>query len=202
MSDDTRDTDASANKIVPKAPCDKHHKLYDKGKQRLVFKHRFDQRPAIVGEQTKRQICKLVAQGMYMKDVVRQEGIPPQHVIYDMIWRDPEFKQMYKAARMAAAEVWADKLRELASEASDLHGVPEKKSLAHVQAIRLQVDTDKWLLSKMLREEFGDDLSPKGGGGTATMLEIIKAVALLARTPAEPKPVMARVIVPEIEDSK
>lgn len=137
-----------------------------------------------------------------MKKICEGEGIPPKHVIYDLLWRDPEFEAMYRKARLAAAEVWANELRELAEEAKNLSSIPEKKSMAHVQAIRLQVDTDKWLLSKMLRGQYGDDLPAEDGKSANTMLEIIKAVAQLAR-PSEPKTVQARVIdVPAIEDKK
>lgn len=184
-------------KSVPQAPGSVHKKV----KGRLVFDRKFDQNTPLIRSTVKREICKLISRGLTMDKICEVEGIPPKHIIYDLIWRDAEFEKMYRAARLSAAEVWANEIRENAAKAANLDSVAEKKSMAHVQAIRLQVDTDKWLLSKMLRAQYGDDLPAEDGKSANTMLEIIKAVAQLARTPAaEPRPVRGRVVVPELEN--
>ena len=170
---------------------------------RKKFMARFDQHAPVIGIAVQREICRRVAAGESMKVIEAVEGIPAKHQIYDLIWRDPNFKRMYKDARMAQMLILAEELREVAAEAKNLKNVAEKKAMAHVQAIRLQVDTDKWLLSKLLKDEYGDDLPPAGGNRDAmsSVLDIIREVSKLARE--EPKPVVkARVVVPAIEDTK
>ena len=133
-----------------------------------------------------------------MKQIESDERMPRRQHIYHLLWRDAEFKRMYHDARAARAAVRAEELSELAAKAADLGGLDAKKSMAHVQAIRLQVDTDKWLLSKILPREYGDELPDKGDkrSQVGDVLEIVRAVAQLARD----KPLRAEVVIPTIQD--
>lgn len=168
---------------------------------RQVFNKRFDQHAPLISLGVQREICRLLATGKTVKEIVEVEGIPSRDQIYNLMWRDPVFKRMYKDARICRAEVWAEELREKAAEGKNLDDIPEKKAMAYVQAIRNIVDTDKWLLSKILREEYGDDLpvgDPRRGNAIGDVLQVIKEVQKLARAEAPIKTAKATV-VPELQ---
>lgn len=162
---------------------------------------RFDQHAPIVSLSVQREICRLVAMGKTLKQVTRVDGIPTKAQIYGLMWRDPAFKRMYKDARLARAEVWAEEMREEAAKAKNLKGIPEKKAMAHVQACRLVVDTDKWLLSKILADEYGDELpDQRRGKAVGDFLEVIRGVNKLARDDPQPKTVKATVVIPTLHE--
>lgn len=165
----------------------------------MVYNKRFDQHAPLISLGVQREICRRLATGKTLKEICADADIPKEHHIYDLIWRDPAFKRMYKDARLARAEVWAEQLRELASEAKNLDGIAEKKSMAHVQAIRLQVDTDKWLLSKLLNEEYGDELPEKNRGG-ATAGDAVQLIREVIKLTREEKVAKATVITPELNE--
>jgi len=161
------------------------------------FVAKFDQHAPIIGIQVRREICKRIARGEKVRDICEVDGIPDRHHVYDLIWRDPDFKRMYYDARLARAEVWAEELRENAAEAARLDNIPEKKSMAHVQAIKLQVETDKWLLGKLLPQQYGENQVPTGEKAVGDVLAIIREVATLARSE---KPVRGEIVTPLLEN--
>lgn len=66
-----------------------------------------------------------------------------------------DFAAKYARAREMQAEFYADSLAELAKEADGLDG-------AGIAAKRLQVDTLKWIASKLLPKKYGDRLDASG----------------------------------------
>src|SRR5215469_3005336 len=67
----------------------------------------------------------------------------------------PDFAAKYARAREMQAEWYADSITELAKEADGLDG-------AGVAAKRLQIDTLKWIASKLLPKKYGDRLDVSG----------------------------------------
>jgi hypothetical protein len=177
-----------------------------KNERRLVFKKRFDQRVPLISEGVRREICRRRATGQSMKEITADPDLPNQDLIYDLMWRDESFKKMYKAARMAYTEKIAEELRDKAAEARDFKGDP-KGHMAHVQAVRLEVDTDKWLLSKLLAEEYGDELpNQQRGKAVSDLMSVIQSVAQLAwdnkPEPAKTEPAKAVVVESKLLEDK
>lgn len=72
-------------------------------------------------------------------------------------WYYPWFKSMYAEARKAQADNMAESLDDLSRQTNvlvDEHG-NRKVDNGHVQSLRLQVDTRKWLASKVLPKMYG-----------------------------------------------
>jgi hypothetical protein len=77
---------------------------------------------------------------------------------------DADFVERFARARRTGWVVRGEQLPELAQEARGTESMPE------VAAIKLQIDTEKWLLSRMLPDTFGDRLNLAGNvGGSATI---------------------------------
>jgi hypothetical protein len=91
------------------------------------------------------RICALLAEGLSLRKVCDQLGFT-QTFVFDWIHADPAFAKQYTCARERQTEVWMDQLVDLSDGAT-----PEN---AHVA--RLQVETRKWIASKMLPKKYGD----------------------------------------------
>ena len=85
---------------------------------------------------------------------------------------DETFPAQYAQARDDGHRVWFDEMIEIADEAGAL------ESGHQVQAARLQVDTRKWALSKMLPREFGDRIDVNQSGDVS-----IRVVTGIAASP-------------------
>ncbi len=90
-----------------------------------------------------------IANGMTMKDVAAQVGLPSRTVIWEWTLDVPEFAEAYARATEFKARGMFEDLPELADTATN----------ENAQAVRLQVDTRRWVLSKMLPRIYGDKIT-------------------------------------------
>lgn len=72
---------------------------------------------------------------------------------------DLELQRQYDIARDYGAEARFDELEEMAARA-----VHTLTSSAEIQARKLQIDTQRWIISKMLPKRFGDKIDLNHGG--------------------------------------
>ena len=159
--------------------------------RRPIYNARFDAVAPLISNSVKREILKRITRGHSMREIAEDPKLPKEHEIYDLIHRDPDFATAYRAARLARASVWAEEIREKARRAEDCQNMG-KEALAYVHAIRLQIDTDKWLLSRLLPAEYGEKQVDSPTERTVTgVLEVIKLVTGLVRE----KPVIEAQVV-------
>lgn len=90
------------------------------------------------------KICLHISEGKSLRSFCRADDAPDASTIFDWIHRHSEFAKQYARAREAQAEHWADELVELADDATD------------AQKARLQIDTRKWVASKLLPKKYGE----------------------------------------------
>ena len=92
--------------------------------------------------------------------------MPEAKSIYNWL-RDVDkewFLQHYMRAMSTRAELIAEEIIELSdTSVEDIEG-DDKSDGARVQARKLQVDTRKWVLSKMLPKKYGDKLDLTSDG--------------------------------------
>ena len=76
---------------------------------------------------------------------------------------DDSLLEEFYVAKRGLCQVMADEIIELADRPIEKEGMDLKYSMAQVHHRRLQVDTRKWLLSKVLPKMYGDriDLNSK-----------------------------------------
>jgi hypothetical protein len=117
-------------------------------------------RPSIYTPKLAKTICTRIAKGESVRAICRDEDMPDADTIYSWLLDETkkEFTEQYTQARAVQAELLFEELFELADESvSDIVG-DDKSDGARVQARKLQVDTRKWSLSKMLPKKYGDKL--------------------------------------------
>lgn len=95
-----------------------------------------------------------LADGKSLRAAAAAEGIGSD-VVHKWVRKNKDFAEAYKAAREVGYTLLADDLLEAVNRAHDVACDPECGA-QRVAACRLEVDTKKWLLAKMLPKVYGD----------------------------------------------
>ncbi len=94
-------------------------------------------------------VCYEIACGIPMREIAARHGLPDRATIFGWVLDVPEFATAYLRARELAAHGMADDLPALADTATG----------ENTQAVRLQVETRRWVLSRMLPRVYGDKIT-------------------------------------------
>lgn len=131
-------------------------------------------------------ILERLSAGESLQSICRDEGMPSEYSVRAWAIDDVDgFSTQYARARELQYEYHAERLIELA-DAERLSkrrvvradGSVEETELDHVDRSRLQIDTRKWLLSKLLPKKYGDKTTVDVNAqvsGSATYLAVIPA---------------------------
>ena len=124
------------------------------------------------------EVVNLMASGSAMSsnDACRMAGVPHSRF---MAWcgEDAELADRYARAREDLIERIANEVIELSD--ADVGLQPDgKKDWAAVQKHKLQVDTRKWLLSKLAPKKYGDKLELTGDPDRPLAIQKIERVVV------------------------
>lgn len=120
------------------------------------------------------EILELIAQGQPMTKICRRKDMPSYSVVLRWLSNglNPEFEKAYRLAREHQADTLTDEIMEDAERAEEtLKG--DRSDNARVQAVRLRIDTKKWVASKMKPQKYGDKLGVTGDGGGPLEIAIV-----------------------------
>ena len=130
------------------------------------------------GNQTKytselaQYICDEMAKGRSVRDVCREPGMPDQSTVNCWVIDDREgFASQYARARLAQMAMMETDLLEIVDQPPPTteSGASDSGWVAHQ---RLQVDTRKWLMSKIAPKKYGDKLDLQHTGSDGNPIEI------------------------------
>lgn len=126
-------------------------------------------RPTDYNQDIAATICQRLVDGESLRAICRDPSMPGFTTVFQWLGKHPEFANQYACARAEQADAKFDELEELAATAT-----PETASV-----VKLQVDTRKWVLSRMAPRKYGDKVEqtiqgPNGGPvETVTRIEIV-----------------------------
>jgi hypothetical protein len=103
-------------------------------------------RPSTYTEELAADICEKIALGNSVRAICREDDMPAISTVFLWLSKYPEFSEQYARAKEESAEFHADGMIEIADNAS----------LEEVQKARLQIDTRKWVASKLKPKKYGD----------------------------------------------
>ena len=98
------------------------------------------------------QICERIMNGESLRAIISSEGMPNRSSVHKWLAENKDFSDQYARAKDNQADTLADELIYIADNAED------------VQKARLQVDTRKWVASKLKPKKYGDKLDMTSGG--------------------------------------
>jgi len=107
------------------------------------------------------EMIKMVALGYSLRQIAAEPGFLHERKLKEKIAQDQELRERFLEAKRVAALFMADEIVELSDEAMerakyfDQDGNKRTDS-GGVQAVKLQVDSRKWLLVKLLPKVFGE----------------------------------------------
>lgn len=118
-----------------------------------------------------------IGEGEYLRTISQRMNIPSSTFL---LWIDEskELSEMYAQARVRGSIVRAEEMEEMAAGAV---GSPPEV----VSAVKLQIDTRKWLLAKFAKGMFGESSKVEHSGKIETTAPLDPAKALAAAQEAE-----------------
>jgi hypothetical protein len=117
------------------------------------------------------KICHELAKGRSLLSILRDDGMPERITLVNWLAANANFYAEYAHARDVGWDVFAEKIVERATD------VPPELS----QSRTLEVNTGKWLLSKLAARKYGDRIEVKNelSGPNGGPLQIMSLQALL-----------------------
>lgn len=105
-------------------------------------------RPSLYSKELAEKICDTIAsEKIGLRRIVEKyDFFPPTSVLNRWLCTIPEFAEQYARARVQQTEIFVNEIIDIADNST-----PE-----NVQCARLQVDSRKWLASKLQPKKYGD----------------------------------------------
>ncbi|QEL14773.1 hypothetical protein PX52LOC_01667 [Limnoglobus roseus] len=114
-----------------------------------------------------RMICGADDKPESLRSICRDDGMPRLGTVMRWLAKYPEFREQYRAAREAQAEVHHEEILEISDNCTDdvqtLLGNDDETTLGRINhsavaRAKLQVDTRKWIMSRMVPKKYGDKI--------------------------------------------
>jgi hypothetical protein len=112
-------------------------------------------RPSLYSPELADTICERISSGRSLNKITSDEDMPAARTVWRWLDENDEFRQKYARARELQAEYYADEMTDIADSAHD------RDSAA---AVRVRVDTRKWIASKLKPKKYGDKLDVEHSG--------------------------------------
>jgi len=120
-------------------------------------------------------ICERIADGESLRSICSDESMPCRSTVFRWLGLDKAFSDQYARAKEEQAELLADELVDIADEPPPLTAMGSTDSGA-VAAMRLRIDTRKWVASKLKPKKYGDkvqtEVSGPNGGPVESVLNV------------------------------
>ena len=156
-------------------------------------------RPSKYTKEIAEHICQQLSEGIPLREICRQDGMPAWRTIYDWMYRDEELAAAIAHARDLGYDALAEECLHIADnihigtrktfssgaeEGEDSMTVVEEDMLGHR---KLQIETRLKLLAKFNPKKYGDSVTHKGDAenplevGTTMLDAFVKRLELKAQ---------------------
>ena len=135
-------------------------------------------------------ICTQLAEGMSLREICRQEGMPNKSTVMRWLHSQAGFRDQYARAKEIGIEAIAEDILDIADDASNdwmerydkegnntgwqFNGEAARRS-------QIRIDSRKWLLSKLAPKKYGEKVEqtiqgPNGGPVAVSRIELVPMV--------------------------
>jgi len=137
-------------------------------------------RPTTYTKETAALICEGLSEGLSLRTVCKQEGMPALSTIFLWLREHKEFSEQYAIAKEESADAMVEDMLDIADNQVDqpllVDGIPFEmdgklimvKDAVSVNHAKLRVDTRKWAASKLKPKKYGEriqqEITGKDGG--------------------------------------
>lgn len=105
-------------------------------------------RPSDYNDDIAKLICSRMAAGKSIRQICQADDMPHVSTVFSWLSTNQLFAEQYTRARSSMLETWAETIVDLADNAED--------TSEGVNKARLQIDTRKWIMSKLLPRTYGE----------------------------------------------
>ena len=99
----------------------------------------------------KKKVLQSISEGKSLNEIQKTNGIPDSNIIYTWLNKDTQFKDNYVRAREEQALYYAEKIQDVIQVLKD----SDKPSREVTDIARLEIDSLKWIASKLLPKLYG-----------------------------------------------
>ena len=131
------------------------------------------------------KICNLLTEGKSLKSICDMKDMPDRTSVYSWLLQYPEFFNSYARARDIQADVLADTLIQEANDVESVIVGNDKSDNARVQAVRVKIDTLKWIASKLKPKKYGDKLELGGDQDNPITIELVSYANKMLKAPSK-----------------
>ena len=136
-------------------------------------------RPSIYSKDLTDRICIRLSLGESVRSICKDPEMPSQALIYQWLYRHPEFLEQYTRAREEQAETHADQIVDIADETPALLEVKDKEGnivdikldSAYIAWQKQRIDSRKWNASKQRPKKYGDRVTHGGDDESPVVVE-------------------------------
>lgn len=127
-----------------------------------VVSKKKDGRPSDYTVEISKEICLRISNGRSVSSVCRDADMPSRPTFYKWVADNEEFLNRYREAVKQRAEYHFDEMLDIADEVG--------AEAAEIAKAKLQIDTRKWILSRMDATKYGDkmEVDNKSSDGSMT----------------------------------
>lgn len=133
-------------------------------------------RPSTYNLDIVNEICSRIADGMSLKTICKDPKMPDKATFYRWMDQYPELCDKYARAKEDSADALVDEMLYLADESNDVIVGDDKSDSARVNAKKLQVETRKWISSKLKPKKYGEKLDLTSDGKRIELPAIISTI--------------------------
>ena len=124
-------------------------------------------------------ICIRISEGESLRKILKDEGMPPQSVVYEWLLRHPAFAEQYTRAREEQADTLADEIIAIADESPQTVEVRDrdgnvldiKIDSGYVNYQRQRIDARKWTAMKLKPKKYGERVALAGDADSPIKVE-------------------------------
>lgn len=136
-------------------------------------------RPSIYSQDLTDRICIRLSLGESVRSICKDPAMPSQALIYQWLYRHPNFLEQYTRAREEQAETHADQIVDIADETPALLEVKDKEGnivdikldSAYIAWQKQRIDSRKWNASKQRPKKYGDRVTHSGDDDSPVVIE-------------------------------
>lgn len=133
-------------------------------------------RPSTFTQDLADRICAELSVGRSLRSICREDWAPSTQTVFRWLRQHDEFRDQYARAKEESADAMAEEIAEIA-DIPPAYGPDGKIDNGDVQNRRLQIDTRKWLASKLKPKKYGDKVQVDGpGAGGAHIVQVLTGV--------------------------
>lgn len=139
-------------------------------------------RPSTYDPQKAKSIIEQLSDGVPLRVICRQEGMPAWRTVYDWIAKDEDLAAHIARARELGYDAIAEECLDIADDGSNDYVEKERDdgstyealNSEHIQRSKLRIETRLKLLAKWNPKKYGERLDLGNAGGQPLKIELVK----------------------------